>query len=342
MFEFLQPFCAVSSRQHSAFQSAPLNNISNHNDHHSKQQQDAGSLGRTYSTETETTADDDEDASAVYHAHVQYEKGGTCGTSLTSSMPEEDVHLLLQEQQQQQGNHSQSYFSTSLPLAAPIPASITFFQPRVAVGTVAPPALHRLVMRWSVRRGAASDGMKGLDAWTGHLHEVSDAREDTDGLVGEVSCYRISPDFSLPSSDEEKQRLARMHPHLALLADYMTPHGAAGSRSLKRPDEQQQQQALFGLPLLLIADMQVTADYRGTGLGLLLVDEACRCLANPAQWVLLPTEAPGLRDYFNLLGFVPSGLLNGSVIIRWNDTYTMATHRYQDLCPHLPTKVVVQ
>jgi hypothetical protein len=331
MFEFLQPFCAVGSRQHSAFQSAPLNHISNsHNDHHhSKPPPDAGSLGRTFSTESESTADD---AAAVYHAHVQYETGGTCGTSLTSSMPEEDVHLLLQEQQQQQGN--QSYFSTSPTLAAPIPASITFFQPRVAVGTAAPPALHRLVMRWSVRRGAASDGMKGLDEWTGHLHEVSDAREDTDGLVGAVSCYRISPDFSLPSSDQEKERLARMHPHLALLADYMTP-------SLQRPDEQQQQ-ALFGLPLLLIADLQVTADYRGTGLGLLLVDEACRCLANPAQWVLLPTEAPGLRDYFNLLGFVPSGLLNGSVIVRWNDTYTMATHRYQDLCPHLPTKVVVQ
>ena len=52
----------------------------------------------------------------------------------------------------------------------------------------------------------------------------------------------------------------------------------------------QVEKALFGLLLVLVTNIQVSEENCGLGLGLLLVDEICRCLMNPAQWVLLATE----------------------------------------------------
>ena len=190
-------------------------------------------------------------------------------------------------------------------------------------------------LQWHVRRAAG--GHKGIDEWTGKLLEQADAREDTgDECLGYVTCYRVSPSFQIPVTTDEKQALAAVHPHLAALAQYMNANTTLPA--MKSPETAK---PLFGLPLVLITHVQVSTEYRGLGLGLLLVDETCRCLANPAQWVLLGTQEEGLREYFGLLGFTASGLLDGQVIIRWNDPYCASTHRYEDLCPHLP-RVVIQ
>ena len=52
----------------------------------------------------------------------------------------------------------------------------------------------------------------------------------------------------------------------------------------------QVEKALFGLLLVLVKNVRVLEENHGLGLGLLLVDEICHCLANPAQWVLLATK----------------------------------------------------
>ena len=311
-FEFLQPVCSVAMRRQSAFESAPL--------------KDAGS-NHTLATETDLTEHRNESS----FARVQYLQE-RCDTSLTSSLSEDEMLLVFDP----------SFQSSRHPFPpAKVPEQVTFFTPRQRESH----CLSRLSLQWHVRRSVA--GHKGIDEWTGRLcEEAVDARQDdTDGFLGHVTCYRVSPSLQMPVTAAERHALAAVHPHLAALVEYMTvnttlpPNGALISKSASNEMEKR----LFGLPLVLITNVQVSEEYRGMGLGLLLVDETCRCLANPAQWVLLatPTQQEGLRDYFGLLGFTHSALLQGEVVIRWNDPYCMATHRYEDLCPHLP-RVVIQ
>lgn len=306
-FEFLQPFCSVAMRKQAAFESAPLKNTdSNH----------------TLATETDMTehhARPEEGGGSVALVHYLQER---CDTSLTSSISEDLMMLPFDRS-----------FNTHLPppqVLGPVPEQVTFFTPRQRESHV----VSHLSLQWHVRRSAG--GHKGIDEWTGRLCEEADARQDENEFLGRVTCFRVSPTFQMPVTDQEKQALASVHPHLAALAQYMTANTtlpAMGAAEMEKP--------LFGLPLVLITDVQVAQEYRGMGLGLLLVDETCRCLANPAQWVLMSTEEQGLREYFGLLGFTTSGLLDGQVVVRWNDTYCVATHRYEDLCPHLP-RVVIQ
>ena len=302
-FEFLQPFCSAALRKQAAFESAPLKELgSNH----------------TLATETDLTEQPPHETSV---ARVQYLRREPCDTSLTSSLSEDEMLLPCDP----------SFRSTppDSPYAIPVPETVTFFNPHKR-----DVHLSGLSLQWHVKRSAG--GHKGIDLWHGFLCEDADSREDTGGLfLGQVTCFRISPSFKLPTTSQERSSLQALHPMLASLAEYMRIHTTLPSTESDDP--------VFGLPVVLVSNVQVSEEHRGTGLGLLLVDETCRCLANPAQWVLLdvPKEAIRLRDYLGLLGFTASGLLDGRVIIRWNDPYCMATHRYEDLCPFLP-RVAIQ
>ena len=316
-FDFFQPFCSVAMRKQSAFESSPL-----------KQPIKAAASSHTMATETDMT--DHRQQTTSSFAQVYY-LPDRCDTSLTSSLSEDEMFLPYDP-----SFHSQHYYN-QIQRPASVPTDVTFFTPRKRTES-----LHGLNLQWHVKRSVG--GHKGIDEWTGRLLEQADARQDVDGLLGQVTCFRISPTFQLPTDLTQRCQLEAVHPHLAALSEYMSQNTASTTTtlgavppSLASPEEA----SLFGLPLVLITNVQVSEEYRGMGLGLLLVDETCRCLANPAQWVLLATQEQSLRDYFGLLGFTESGMLEGKVIIRWNDPFCMATHRYEDLCPHLP-RVAIQ
>lgn len=327
-FEFMQPFCSVAMRKQAAFESAPLKNTSS-NHTLETQATDLTDSPRPAAAEGAAAAGagvvGDGSFARVHYLHEP------CDSSLTSSISEDEMLLPYDPSFHTQGPPP--------PFVGPVPEQVTFFTPRHRESHV----VSRLSLQWHVRRSAG--GFKGIDEWTGRLCEEADARQDTDGFLGQVTCYRVSPTLQMPTTAQEVDVLRSVHPHLAALAQYMTANTTlpatrrSSCSSILEPTEK----PLFGLPLVLITDVQVTSDYRGMGLGLLLVDETCRCLANPAQWVLLAAtpDQQGLRDYFGLLGFAASALLDGQVTVRWNDSYFMATHRYEDLCPHLP-RVVIQ
>uniref|UniRef100_A0A7S3LGF1 N-acetyltransferase domain-containing protein n=1 Tax=Amphora coffeiformis TaxID=265554 RepID=A0A7S3LGF1_9STRA len=299
-FEFMQPFCSVAMRKQSAFESTPMKQMGS---------------GITLATTAEESEMSEQRQEASF-AQVHYLKE-RCDTSLTSSLSEDEMLLPY--------DPSFPNPATTPPTRGPVPAQVTFFNPRKRETQ-----LSRLSLQWHVKR--AVGGFKGIDEWTGRLFEEADARQDTDGFLGQVTCFRISPKFQLPSSIEQKNDLRAVHPYVALLSEYMETNTTLPPMNTEK--------SLFGLPLVLVTHVQVAEEQRGMGLGLLLMDETCRCLANPAQWVILACQDQSLRDYFGLLGFAPSGLLDGEVIIRWNDPYCMATHRFENLCPHLPRVAV--
>ena len=300
-FEFLQPFCSVAMRKQSAFQSAPMKQM--------------GSGVTTLATTVDESEISEQRREGSF-ARVQYLKD-RCDTSLTSSISEDEMLLPY--------DPSCTNPTTTPPTGGPVPEQVTFFNPRKREAH-----LSRLSLQWNVKRSVG--GCKGIDEWTGCLYEEADARQDTDGFLGRVTCFRINPKFQLPSSREEKDNLRAVHHHLSSLSEYMETNTTLPPHNTDK--------TLFGLPLVLVTHVQVSEEQRGMGLGLLLIDETCRCLANPAQWVILACQDRSLRDYFGLLGFTFSSLLNGEVIIRWNDPYYMATHRYENLCPHLPRVAV--
>lgn len=343
LFEFMQPFCSAAMRKQAAFESAPLvkptgssHTLATETDmtHHDGSGEEGGGYG------VAAAGGGPGAVPSSSFAKVQYLTQTRCDTSLTSSISEDEMFY--------------QYFPTSI--SGPIPETVTFFTPKNASARTR--VFSHLSLQWHVKRSV--QGIKGIDEWTGRLTEVVDARQDTDGYLGYVTCYRISPSLVLPSSPQELQALQALHPTLAALAQFMKDNltlpplspgslwqaggFVAGGRHYQSQQQPQyhQEESLFGLPLVLLSHVQVTSEYRGVGLGLLLVDETCRCLANPAQWVLIERpEHESLRDYFALLGFTSSGMLDGQVIIRWNDPHCMATHRYEDLCPHLP-RVAIQ
>lgn len=237
-----------------------------------------------------------------------------CDTSLTSTISE-DAMLVY--------NRALNPDERLLP-ASPVPSTVTFFTPHHQT------QLNRLHLKWQVKRSVG--GVRGIDEWTGRLGEDADARQDTaeQDTLGHIACLRISPALELPVTETERlHQLEALHPQLPALVQQMS-HECQYYYRISNSKEP----ARFSLPLVMVTDVQIAAEHRGNGLGLLLVDEACRCLANPAQWVVMATAETGLSDYFGILGFRRSE--QNKVLVRWNDPYCMATHRYEDVCPHLP------
>jgi hypothetical protein len=243
-----------------------------------------------------------------------------CDTSLTTTLSDDEMMVCISPavQQQQQEQHSDHI--------TPVPTSVSFFTPHKKE------QLNRLQLQWHVKRAAG--GIRGIDEWIGTLDEEADARQDTreHDTLGNITCLRISPNLDLSTNEKERlHHLQVLHPQLPALTQHMSKEQKYfyrdGSSTKKYPK-------LYSLPLLMITHMYIAKEHRGNGLGLLLVDEACRCLGNPAQWVMLTTTQDTLSDYFGILGFQRSEQSN--VLLRWNDAYCMATHRYEDVCPHLP------
>ena len=60
------------------------------------------------------------------------------------------------------------------------------------------------------------------------------------------------------------------------------------------------------LSYLWIQDVSVTTRYRGVGLGLCLIEDACKRVAEGLSWVVAaPPPNTSLEDYFSLMGFAP-------------------------------------
>lgn len=81
--------------------------------------------------------------------------------------------------------------------------------------------------------------------------------------------------------------------------------------------------------ILCVRDIQLDPQFRGLGLGLYMVDEACRKIDSSDTLGLVMALDPRLRAYFGLLGFQPLG---DAFLARWSG-YVMPS--VTQVCPHL-------
>lgn len=166
----------------------------------------------------------------------------------------------------------------------------------------------------------------GIHKWMGQLSYTGDNNKTA--VIGTIVCYELQPLSSARKSGHGAVLLRSLDSSLYKL-------------SLLAASATLQSQTLWSdhwenLPLLLICNVYVPPPYRGLGLGLALVDDACRKPGRDIPWILTSSQQnPALQAYFGLLGFVPH-IFGDSFEARWNDLTRGNLPRIADICPHLP------
>lgn len=170
----------------------------------------------------------------------------------------------------------------------------------------------------------------GIHKWMGQLcYSVGD---NNNTVIGTIVCYELQPLASVRKSGHGAVLLRSLDSalyKLSLLA-----------ASTKLQSETLWSDHWDNLPLMLISNVYVPPPYRGLGLGLALLDDACRKPGRDIPWILTATTNPTLQDYFCLLGF-HAGIFGDAFGARWNDLDRGRLPKINDLCPHLPTSSVV-
>eukprot|EP00977_Amphora_coffeiformis_P002952 scaffold568_cov160-Amphora_coffeaeformis.AAC.9 len=151
-------------------------------------------------------------------------------------------------------------------------------------------------------------------------------------VIGTIVCYELQPLASVRKSGHGAVLLRSVDSSLYKL-------------SLLVASSTLQSQTLWSehwenLPLMLICNVYVPPPYRGLGLGLALIDDACRKPGRDIPWILTATSNPVLQDYFGLLGFHPQ-IFGDSFGARWNDLNRDRLPKVDDICPHLPSSSLV-
>lgn len=169
----------------------------------------------------------------------------------------------------------------------------------------------------------------GIHKWMGQLCYTTG---NTKAVIGTIVCYELQPLSSVRKSGHGATLLRSVDLSLYKL-------------SLLAASTTLQSQTLWSdhwenLPLLLICNVYVPPPYRGLGLGLALVDDACRKPGRDIPWILTASQNPALQAYFGLLGFVPH-IFGDSFGARWNDLTRGNLPRIADICPHLPCSSLV-
>jgi hypothetical protein len=164
----------------------------------------------------------------------------------------------------------------------------------------------------------------GIHKWLGQLSTKADS--DKKVVVGTIVCYELQPLAAIRKSGHGAVLLKSIDAYLYKL-------------SLLAGSTQLQSETLWSdhwenLPLMLISNVYVPPHFRGRGLGLALVDDACRKPGRDIPWILTATNDESLVRYFGLLGFA-GGVFGPDFGARWNDCKRMP--RIADVCPHFPT-----
>ena len=186
---------------------------------------------------------------------------------------------------------------------------------------------HKVKIHWT--RESNVKYFLGVHKWIRQL--TTRVSEKALTVIGTIVCYELQPLSSIRKSGQGTVLLKSVDASLYQL-------------SLLASSSTLQSQTLWSdhwenLPLLLVASVYVPKPYRGLGLGLALVDDACRKPGRDIPWILTAGfEDEDLADYFGILGFV-RGVFGDTFGARWND----GKHNPQiaDLCPHFPTGHVV-
>ena len=169
----------------------------------------------------------------------------------------------------------------------------------------------------------------GMHKWMGQLCSTVGTNKS---VIGTIVCYELQPVAAVRKSGHGAVLLRSVDASLYKL-------------SLLAASSTLQSQTLWSehwenLPLMLICNVYVPPPYRGLGLGLALVDDACRKPGRDIPWVLTATSNPVLQDYFGLLGFHPK-IFGDSFGARWNDLNRGRLPKIDNLCPHFPSSSVV-
>ena len=164
----------------------------------------------------------------------------------------------------------------------------------------------------------------GIHKWMGQLCYTVGSNKV---VIGTIVCYELQPLAS-----------ARKSGHGAVLL--RSVDSSLYKLSLLVASSTLQSQTLWlehweNLPLMLICNVYVPPPYRGLGLGLALIDDACRKPGRDIPWILTATSNPSLQDYFGLLGFHPQ-IFGDSFGARWNDLDRNRLPKIDDICPHFP------
>lgn len=177
----------------------------------------------------------------------------------------------------------------------------------------------------------------GIHKWMGQLSYNSvgsggGGSSSKKVVIGTIVCYELQPLSSVRKSGHGAVLLRSVDASLYKL-------------SLLAASTTLQSQTLWSdhwenLPLLLICNVYVPPPYRGLGLGLALVDDACRKPGRDIPWILTANSNAELQNYFGLLGFVPQ-IFGDSFGARWNDLSRNSLPRIADICPHLPCSSLI-
>jgi hypothetical protein len=227
--------------------------------------------------------------------------------------------------------------------SAELPPEITFYRRRRDWDL----PVSRVKVHW--HRETNVKHFYGIHKWKGQLYYTTAADDDDQQppqqhslrtVVGTIVCYEIQPLSSVRKSGHGATLLRSVDASLSKLSLL------ASSTSLQA--ETLWLEHWENLPCLLISHVSVPPKYRGLGLGLALLDDACRKPGRDIPWVLVahPADVPGaaqrspssqrLVDYFALLGFCPD-IFGSSFGARWNDLQHGNLPRIDNLCPHLPS-----
>lgn len=196
---------------------------------------------------------------------------------------------------------------------------------------------HQFKLTWSMTSSFDEPCIQGVDRWDGELKFRPKGGEER--KVGTIMMYKIGKEvdpkdyftvFDNWCPGRQIQEFANMFGR------------KNGSFHDEVDNEVGKPCEIFQCSKLYIEHVEVVKEFRGLGLGLYMVDEACRKINNPfGLTVLSPnpriylswvTEEEGilkLRRHFDFLGFQPLGEY---LIARWKGS---ELPDLQAICPHL-------
>lgn len=167
--------------------------------------------------------------------------------------------------------------------------------------------------------------------------------ETTLQKIGSIACYLISSSalsLRLPQSQDVPPHLQELFDQLPnnLLASWRQDEVARDSER----DEDSIQDIIYWrhnwkpstsvTSYLWIEDMELDRRFRGAGLGLCLLEDACQRIANSQSWVIAaPPRSQSLAEYFQLMGFAP---VSDTFTARWNGS--PSNPKLEEILPSVP------